>query len=112
MAAPPGSAPATRVGGTWDTDKAKRRDAAITAAHRALDETGIVMSPSKVSRLIARFDHAAGRGRTFHEFLTREAHLPPSAVRKLLAHPEWHRVIAYADPTGESAVNNVMRGHP
>lgn len=67
------------------------------------------MSPSKVARLIARFDRAVGRGRSFHEFLTTEAHLPPAVIRKLLTHPEWHRVIAYHDPTGETAVNNVLR---
>ncbi|MCV7255261.1 hypothetical protein H7J86_24160 [Mycobacterium hackensackense] len=67
------------------------------------------MSPSKVARIVARFDRALGRGRSFHEFLTSEAALPPAAVRAAMAHPEWHRVIAYADPTGEKAAARVRR---
>lgn len=110
MSAPPGYAPNIDVGGSWHTDKAKKRDAAIAAAHLALQESGVAMSASKVARLVAKFDRLAGRGRTFHEFIVREAELPSVAVRRLLAHPEWHRVVAYSDPTGETAVNNVMRG--
>ena len=110
MTAPPGNLPAPVVGGNWNTDRAKRRDAAIAAAHQALAESGVVLSPSKVARIVARFDRASGQGRTFHEFIVREAHLPPAAIRRLRSRPEWHQVIAYADPTGEAAVNNVLRG--
>ena len=108
--APPRAVRPGTVGGSWDTDKAKRRDAAITAVHAAAANADIRLSPSKVARMVQKFDRVARRsGATFHEFLTREANLPPAAVRQMMAHPEWHRVIAYADPVGEKAVNHVMR---
>lgn len=106
---PPGLSKCSAPGGSWNTDKGRQRDAAITAAHRALNESGVIMSPSKVARMIAKFDHALKRGCTFHEFLVRETSASAASIRRLVAHPEWHRVIAYADPTGETAVNRVMR---
>lgn len=80
------------------------------AAHKALVDCDVVIGPSKVSRLVRKFAKAVSRqGLTFHEFLTNEAHLSPSQQRRIVSHPEWAWVIAYADPTGETAVNNVLR---
>lgn len=113
MSAPPGIGQDTAVGGSWDTDRSKEklRDAAIVAAHAALSSAGVPMSPSKVNRLIKKFDRAARKhGATFYEFLVNEAHLPAAAVRAAMGNPDWQRVVAYADPTGETAVNNIMKG--
>lgn len=81
------------------------------AAHTALSECGVVVGPSKVARLVRKFGSALARnGVTFHEFLTSEVRLTAEQRHRLLGHPDWARAISYADPTGESAVNNVLKG--
>ncbi|ORX08074.1 hypothetical protein AWC30_03965 [Mycolicibacillus trivialis] len=83
----------------------------VTAAHKALADADVEIGPSKVARIVRRFGRAADQhGMTFHEFLTNEANLTPAQRRSVVGHPELARVIAYADPTGETAVNRVMRG--
>ncbi len=80
------------------------------AAHTALSECDVVVGPSKVARLVRRFGKALSRnGVTFHEFLGREVRLTSEQRHRLLGHPEWARVIAYSDPTGEEATNRAMR---
>jgi hypothetical protein len=78
-------------------------EALIRRAHRELDLTGRTMSASKVSRLIRQRVRIAGN---------------PSASRMVdayLASPSAHTrfedfCLTYSDPTGETAVRNVMAG--
>lgn len=114
MNGPPGVTAGTRPpGGTTKGRRAltsQQMELMTRAAHTALSECGVVVGPSKVARLIRRFGHALSRnGVTFHEFLGREVALTAEQRHRLLGHPEWARVIAYADPTGETAVNRAMR---
>jgi hypothetical protein len=68
------------------------------------------MSPSKVSRLVRRFEARVERnGMTFHEFLVNAADLTADQRRRALADPDLARVTAYFDPVGEEAVRRVMR---
>ena len=75
----------------------------IRRAHRELDLTGRTMSASKVTRLIRQRVRIAGN---------------PSASRMVdayLASPSAHAqfedfCLTYSDPTGETAVWNVMAG--
>jgi hypothetical protein len=84
-------------------------EAMTRAAHTALNDCGVIVGPSRVARIIRRFAKAISRhGYTFHEFLTNEAALTAEQQHRILGHPEWARCIAYADPTGEHAVNRVM----
>jgi hypothetical protein len=103
------SAPPLNVPGGTTTRNAltgQQIEMVTRAAHKALAERGEQIGPSKIARVIRRFGHALNRSRmTFHEFLCNEANRP----RLLLQDPELVRVIAYLDPTGETAVNNVLR---
>ncbi|AFO10234.1 hypothetical protein TAJ_49 [Mycobacterium phage Taj] len=77
------------------------------AAHLAFADTdGGVVTPAKINRLVRRFGHRLRRaGINFDELFA----LPPQRQRAALGDPDLLRVIAYADPTGETAVNRVMR---
>lgn len=82
----------------------------VEHAHRLLGNCGIPMSPSKVSRLVRDFKHRVEKnGFSFEAFLVNSVDLTNEQRLKALANPESARVIAYADPTGELAVQRVMR---
>jgi trimethylamine:corrinoid methyltransferase-like protein len=109
VSGPPGIARTSALG--CSTGSEDRIDKVIRAAHKALAESGVSMSPRKVSKIVRRFGmNARKSGVSFHEYLSAEANLSPAQRRYLAANPDLQIVIAYADPTGETAVNNVMRG--
>ncbi|MDX1878212.1 hypothetical protein SBE55_10320 [Mycolicibacterium sp. 141076] len=69
------------------------------------------MSPSKVSRLVREFKRRVEKnGFPFEAFLVNAVQLTDQQRRQIAANPDVARVIGYADPTGETAVNNVVRG--
>jgi hypothetical protein len=80
------TAPTTNpaIGGTTNAEATTEQR--VRRAHRLLTLAGIHMSPAKVSRLIRQYQRDAAS-----------------------IDPELARVIAYADPTGETAVNNAMK---
>jgi hypothetical protein len=81
----------------------------INAVHAVLDNCGYIMSPSKVSRMVRQFEHQAERnGWNLLDFLANKVALTEEQRRQVLADPDVALVISYADPTGESAVRNVM----
>lgn len=105
-AAPPtrSSAPAPS-GGTTSTENL------IKAAHLVLDECGITLSPSKVSRIVRDYQrNVAPNGFGFFPFLATAVQLSEGQKQTALLNPEIARAISYADPTGETAVNRVIRG--
>lgn len=68
------------------------------------------MSPSKVSRLVREFKHRVEKnGYPFEAFLVNAVQVTAIQRQQMLADPDIARAIAYADPTGEAAVNNVIR---
>jgi hypothetical protein len=74
----------------------------IRAARIILDNCGVSMSQSKLSRLVRTYlVRVDSNGFTFVDFLANTVQLDASTRR---------RIISYADPTGEAAVRNVMRG--
>jgi hypothetical protein len=82
----------------------------IKAAHIVLDNCGIRMSPSWVSRLVRTYKHRVERnGFPFIDFLANAVQLSAEQRRTALQNPDIACVITYADPTGETAVRNVMR---
>lgn len=98
-------------GGTSSPRPTGQTDHLIRVAHVVLDNVGHAMSPSKVSRLVRRFEYqVAGNGWSFFDYLANSIALDAEQRRRALADPEVARVIAYADTTGETAVRNVMRG--
>lgn len=95
MTAPPREAAtqsplATQTGGRGKRDRSADFLSVQTltrTAHKVLEDQNFYMSPSRTSRLIHRF---VREGRADLDFRT------------------WF--ISYADPTGEQAVRNVMKG--
>jgi hypothetical protein len=82
----------------------------VKAAHLVLDNCGISMSPSKVSRLVRTYQYrVAQNGFSFFQFLANAVQLSEEQKRAALLNPDIARAISYADPTGETAVNNVLR---
>lgn len=82
----------------------------IRDAHIALINAGVHMSPSKVSRLVRQYkQRVEANGYSFGEFLANAVVMSADQRRRVMVDPAVARVISYADPTGESAVTNVMR---
>ena len=105
---PPGQQAAIPAGGSTRTGS--QIELAIRAAHRALATLGVQVSPRKVNRIVRRFaTNAKANGLTFHQFLGEEANLTPVQRRQILGDSDLARAIAYMDPTGDTAVRNVMR---
>jgi hypothetical protein len=82
----------------------------IRHAQKLLGNCGIEMSPSKVSRMVRTFKYRVERnGFPFEAFLVNSVELSAQQRRQALANPEIALVISYCDPTGETAVNRVLR---
>lgn len=76
-----------------------------------LDSAGVAMSPSTVSRLVRDYQHrVAANGFSFFEFLANTVQLSVDQRRDARQNAEVAQVVSYADPVGEQAVHNVMRG--
>lgn len=107
---PPGGAVATAVP-AGSCRSGKDRDRLIVAAQTVLMNCGVAMGPRRVNRMVQQFEARVERnGFAFFDFLANSVQLDAETRRRALANPDVQRVIAYADPTGETAVNNVMRG--
>lgn len=99
------------TGGKFRAETQNLRDARVTASHTILGNCGITMSATKVRRLVQRFEHdVEPMGWSFFDFLANAVQLDVERRRQLLDNPDVARAITYADPTGEAAVRNVMRG--
>ncbi len=102
---PPTANAVSATGGSTSTEKL------IRAAHLILDNCGISLPPSKVSRVVRDYQrNVAPNGYPFFSFLATAVQLSDEQRRAALLNPDIARAISYADPTGEYAVNNVMRG--
>lgn len=98
------------TGGTKCAEAKSQTEVLIQRAHLILDACGYPMGPNKVVRLVRQFRHRVeDNGYAFFDFLANAMRLSDEQRRRALADPEIARVIAYADPTGETAVNHVMR---
>ncbi|VBA62113.1 hypothetical protein [Mycobacterium attenuatum] len=82
----------------------------VKAAHLVLDNCGIKMSPSKVSRLVRDYQHqVAMNGFSFFDFFVNSVQLSEQQKRTAMLNPDIARAISYSDPTGETAIRNVLR---
>ena len=97
---------ATRLPGTWNREQAaptETVESLIRHAHEQLSAAQAVISPSKVSRLVrayvARNGLASGR-RMVNRFM--------DSAAADYEFGSW--CLSYADPTGDTAVRNVMAG--
>jgi hypothetical protein len=82
------------------------------AARLILDNCDVRFSQNRITRLVLRFKQRAphANGHIFFQYLANAVQLTAEQQRAALSNPDIARVIAYADPTGETAVNNVIRG--
>ena len=104
-----GASPPTPTGDS-STGGSTSAESLVRAAHTALNNAGIGMSASKVSRLVRQFQHRVeANGLPFEEFLCNAVVMDAEQRRRVLADPEIARVTKHPDPVGEEAVNNVMR---
>ena len=79
-------------------------------ARTVLWNCGVDMGPSKIHRLCCKFvNRVHGNGFDFFDFLANQIELTTEQRRTALANPDVQRVIAYADPTGETAIRNIER---
>lgn len=101
---------ATQTGGTTSAEGQVER--LLGAARVILENCGVEIGHSRLCRMVRRYVRdVAPYGWTFFDFLANEIALDADARRRALDNPAIARVIAYADPTGETAVNNVLRAH-
>jgi len=99
---------ATQTGGTTSAEPNVER--LLTAARVILDNCGVEMGHSRLSRTVRRFVRdVAPYGWSFFDFIATEVALDVDRRTALLNNPDVQRVIAYADPTGETAVHNVLK---
>jgi hypothetical protein len=107
MSAPPGLMAAPVFGGST----APSKNEMIGAARLILDNCGIGFGTRKVIRIVTEFADRApnGSGHAFFLYLTNAVQMSESQKVAALRNPDIARAIAYADPTGETAINNVMR---
>jgi len=80
-----------------------------TETRAVLERFGVGWSSSKTSRVVRAYLHTVqGNGFTFADFVANQVVL--SEYQRRLVADELRKVTGYADPVGERAVNNVMRG--
>lgn len=80
----------------------QERDRLVRDADRLLGHAGVEVSVSRLRRLARTYQaRVADKGIAFPDFLVNSVRMDAEAQR---------RVISYRDPTGETAVRNVMRG--
>jgi hypothetical protein len=95
---------------TTGETRAPSTERLIRAAHDILNGCGYEMSAPKVSRLVRRYEATVHRnGWSLFDYLATAVSLDAEQRRRALLNPDVARAIAYADPTGETAVNRVMR---
>ena len=93
--------------GNWDGGP--QRDRLITAAHAVLSNCGVELSFTKVRRMVQNYERRAQRyGFDFGKFIANQVVM--SEHQRRVAADELRKVTAYVDPTGEAAVNRVLRG--
>lgn len=82
-------------------------DQIVDALQRVFENCGIAVSRSRVSRLARTYkNQVEGNGFALIDFVVNAVAM--TAMQRMVVADELTRVIAYSDPTGETAVNNVM----
>lgn len=108
--APPALAGTFTSGGKTSAEATGQTERNLASAHAILDGCGYPMGSSKVRRIVRRFEVAAApNGWALFDYIATAIQLDADQRRTALAMPDVARAISYADPTGETAVGNVMR---
>ena len=78
-------------------------------AHRLLASCGVERAASWVKRTVRDYLSSIGTGYPFGAYLLNRVELNSEQRRVVLANSELASFLNYADPTGETAVRNVMK---
>ncbi len=83
----------------------------INAGRLILDNCGIEFGNRRLFRLVHDFVRRApsASGFVFFQFLAATVQMSEAQKRTAMSNPDVARAISYCDPTGETAVNNVLR---
>jgi len=93
--------------GSWNGGP--ERDRLITAAHAVLSNCGVELSFTKVRRMVQNYERRAQRyGFDFGKFIANQVVM--SEHQRRVVADDLRNVTAHRDPTGEAAVNRVLRG--
>lgn len=96
-----------RRGGQTATPRQLLTDASTILARCGVDTRG-----SWLRRTVTDYcRHVAHTGYPFGPWLMARVQLNAEQRRRAMHDPELHNFLCYFDPTGESAVRNVMRRH-
>lgn len=81
-------------------------------AQRLLDACGVPAKPPWVHRTVSNYlTFVAHTGFPFGAYLLNRVQMTTEQRIAAMNHPEVRYCLDYADPTGETAVRNVMRGN-
>ena len=101
---------APTTGGSKSAEATSQTTEWVNLAHLILQNAGVHMSAGKVLRLVSRFENTVQRnGWPFLDYVCNAIQVTAEQRRKIRDNPDIARAISYADPTGEAAVNNVIR---
>lgn len=89
--------------------QAVTRDTLVRDTHDLFQACGIEKSPAWISTLVGKYRRSPMRGLPFGQYLAARVRLSAEERTRLCAHPDYRRVIAYRDDTGETAARNVDR---
>ncbi len=78
----------------------------VIATHAVFDAAGIAWGPSKVSRLVRRYQHQGSGRRAFFDYVANVLQMTARQRQEARADPNVVRVLRYADPTGEKAAHH------
>ena len=78
-------------------------------AHRLLDACGIARSPKWIQRVVRDYCSASASGLPFGMYLTNRVELNAQQRQVVLDRDDLRYLLEYVDPTGETAVRNVLR---
>lgn len=103
--------PATSDSCTESSTYSGRAGTDTATVHKLLLDSGIQCSNRKVARIVRNYNVACARGsrRSLYDHLVYTLCMDVEQRRRVREHPDYMVVIAYADPTGEAAVHNVLR---
>ncbi len=94
------------------TTQAATREALLRDAIRLMTVCGVVRSHAWTRQVVRDYFRATIHGLPFGQYLAARLELNAQERADMLACSEFARVISYADPTGETAVRNVMSARP
>lgn len=103
---PPSLTSTTTSGRT--TQAATTRETLLRNAIRLMATSGLARSHAWTRQVVRDYCRSSVRGFPFGDYLAARLQLSAQQRAELYASSEYRNVLCYSDPTGETAVRNVM----